>query len=301
MLIPIHNSILYFEDSSEIYYKYIVNLITDFLQDNINININIIFSCNNHDYNFNNNNKTLRISLNYEHTLVKQNGRHSYGSPTGNIKDENNNNYLVRIDRFNFLNTCDIIIDYSIPNIHNVYTSKLFTDFSNKHINIFSSIYDLYFIKENRNIESLTTFIDINQPRRKLLLTNILNQNIPHININNVFGKCELQELYKNTKVIINIHQTDHHHTFEELRVLPALQCGVIVICEYSPLSELIPYNDYIIWTSYDSILDKTREVLNNYDYYHNLIFVNPKKISLDTLNNINCNTLNNKIVQLYN
>jgi len=301
MLISIHNSIFYFEDSSEIYYKYIVNLITDFLQYHNNININIIFTYDNCDYNFNNNNKTVRISLNYEHTLVKQNGRDSSGSPTGNIKDENYNNYLVRIDRFNFLNTCDIIIDYSIPNIHNVYTSKLFTDFSNKHINIFSSIYDLYFIKENRNIESLTTFIDINQPRRKLLLTNIRNQNIAHININNVFGKCELQELYKNTKVLINIHQTDHHHTFEELRVLPALQCGVIVICEYSPLSELIPYNDYIIWTSYDSILYKTREVLNNYDYYHNLIFVNPKKISLDTLNNINCNTLNNKIVQLYN
>lgn len=301
MLISIHNSNLYFEDSSEIYYKYIVNLITDVLQHNNNININIIFSCNNHDYNFNNNNKTIRISLNYEHTLVKQNGRDSHGSPTGNIKDENNNNYLVRIDRFNFLNTCDIIIDYSIPNIHNVYTSKLFTDFSNKHINIFSSIYDSYFIKGNRNIESLTTFIDINQPRRKLLLENIRNQDIPHININNVFGKCELQELYKNTKVLINIHQTDHHHTFEELRVLPALQCGVIVICEYSPLSELIPYNDYIIWTSYDSILDKTREVLNNYDYYHNLIFVNPKISSLDTFNNINYNTLNNKIVQLYN
>lgn len=301
MLSSIHNSNFYCEDNSDIYYKYIVNLITDFLQNNINININIIFSYNNHNYNFNNNNKTLRINLNYEHTLVKQNGRHSDGSPTGNIPDENNNNYLVRIDRFNFLNACDIIIDYSIPNIHNVYTSKLFPDFSNKHINIFSSIYDLYFIKENRNIESLTTFIDIYQPRRKLLLTNIRNQNIPHININNVFGKCELQKLYKNTKVIINIHQTDHHHTFEELRVLPALQCGVIVISEYSPLSELIPYNDYIIWTSYDSILDKTREVLNNYDYYHNLIFVNPKKISLDTFNNINCNTLNNKIVQLYN
>jgi len=274
MLISIHNSIFYFEDSSEIYYKYIVNLITDFLQYHNNININIIFTYDNCDYNFNNNNKTVRISLNYEHTLVKQNGRDSSDSPTGNIKDENYNNYLVRIDRFNFLNTCDIIIDYSIPNIHNVYRSKLFTDFSNKHIYIFSSIYDLYFIKENRNIESLTTFIDITQPRRELLFTNIRNQNIPHININNVFGKCELQELYKNTKVLINIHQTNHHHTFEELRVLPALQCGVIVICEYSPLSELIPYNDYIIWTSYDSILYKTREVLNNYDYYNNLIFV---------------------------
>ena len=79
------------------------------------------------------------------------------------------------------------------------------------------------------------------------LLNQIKQKGITYINVNNCFEKDKLQTLYKNTKILINIHQTDHHHTFEELRVLPALQCGVLVICEHSPLSNLIPGNDYII------------------------------------------------------
>ena len=105
-------------------------------------------------------------------------------------------------------------------------------------------------------------------------MNDVLTKNgFQFLNVNNCFIKNDLQNLYKNTKILINIHQTEHHHTFEELRVLPALQCGVIVISENSPLSELVPYNDYIIWTSYDKILEKTIEIINNYDYFHDLIW----------------------------
>ena len=301
MIFNIHNSFLYYKDNYNIindYYQNSVNIIKNILINNKDISINIIFGNENHK--FNNNNKMIRINLNYEHTLVKQGGRDTNNAPLGKVMD-NNVNYLVRIDRYNELNNADIIIDYSMPNIYNVKTSKLFDTFSQKHIYIYSSIYESYFITENRNLVTLTTFININEPRRLSLLNQIKQKSITHINVNNCFEKDKLQSLYKNTKILINIHQTDHHHTFEELRVLPALQCGVLVICENSPLSNLIPYNDYIIWTSYNTILDKVNEVINNYDYYFNLIFKNEKnkeknKINLDELNTINYNILNNEI-----
>jgi hypothetical protein len=151
-------------------------------------------------------------------------------------------------------------------------------------------------LKENRNISSLTTFINIHEQRRFKLLQNMQNKKINHINVNNCFDKQNLQQLYKNTKILINIHQTDHHHTFEELRVLPALECGVIVISEKSPLYELVPYNDYIIWLTYEEIIDKLIHVINNYDYYHEFIFNKEKKQKLNTFNTINYNTLKDAI-----
>uniref|UniRef100_A0A6C0H8S0 Uncharacterized protein n=1 Tax=viral metagenome TaxID=1070528 RepID=A0A6C0H8S0_9ZZZZ len=275
----------------------IVEHIKKFIYDNPTIIINITL-CNN-NYNFMNTNKTIKININYTHTLVKKDGRDtSVDTPYGEVEDEDNNKYLVRIEEYEELNESNIVIDYSIPNIINANTCELFNNFSKKYIYISSSIYDTYFIKDNRHIPILTTFIDTSQPRRATLLSNIYNLKLPHINVNNCFNKDDLQILYKNTKIMINIHQTSEHHTFEELRVLPALECGIITICENSPLSESIPYHDYIIWSSYDNIIQQTIEVLNNYDYYHDLIFVNEKTYKLSEFHNINYFKLSNSIKQ---
>ena len=161
------------------------------------------------------------------------------------------------------------------------------------------TIYETYYTKENRNILSLTTFINTNQPRRNKLLNNLNHHHLNHVNINNCFNKNKLQHIYKNTKILINIHQTDDHHTFEELRALPALECGVIVISEFSPLNELIPYNNLIIWTSYDNIIDKVKEVMNNYDYYYDKIFSTENINILNNLSNKNYDVLQNSIQKL--
>jgi hypothetical protein len=296
MLYNANGSFLYYKDdkygSTNDYYQNVVNLIKTILQNNPELNVNIIL-CDN--YNFNNSNNTLTININYEHTLVKSSGRSiSYGTPYGNIADDTNEIYLVRIDNYDVLNNSDIIIDYSNPNIYNVKSCPKYVNFSKKHIYISSSIYQPYFIKENRNIIALTTFINVHEPRRTELLINIRKNHIEHINVNNCFEQNALQYILKTTKILINIHQTQHHHTFEELRTLPALECGVIVISEKSPLIETIPYGDLIIWVNYDDIIEKIKEVLNNYDYFYNKIFsieniqrlYNFKKLNYDVLQN---------------
>lgn len=278
------------------YYQMVVSLIKKILYDNPNLYINI--SLMNNNYIFNNNNKTIYININWEHTIVKDGGRSvPHGCPHGKLLDDTANYYLVRIDRFKDLNNSDIVIDYSIPNIENVKISNLFNDFSKKHVYIASSLYECEFAKEHRNIPVLTTFINTNEPRRKLLLDNLAAKNIGHINFNNCFGRDSLRKLYLNTKILINVHQTPHHHTFEELRVLPALQCGVIVVCEKSPLSNLIPYNDYIIWEDFDNISDKVCDVINNYDYYYNKIFVDKKPFDLNSFEISNYDNLSKLII----
>ena len=106
------------------------------------------------------------------------------------------------------------------------------------------------FNKHTRKLDVLSTFFKPDEPYRAFILEKIKESNIFHKNVNNCFDNKELQELYSNTKILINVHQTKDHQTFEELRALPALLCGCLIISEESPLQELIPYHKYIIWTT---------------------------------------------------
>lgn len=252
------------------YFQYIFSIISEILKNN-NISINIILG--NCYESFNNTLKTIKIYINYEHTLVLKGGRDSEGAPQGKIKTNDQDNYLVRIDNLHDTYQADIVIEYSMPNIENIITSTLYPEISKKLVYIAPALYQQKWEIVNREINVLTTFIRTCEPRRARLLENIKLKNITHINVNYCFEKKRLEELYCNTKILINIHQTDHHHTFEELRVLPALLCGCIVICEDSPLKELIPYHKYLIWVKYDEIVETCIEVQNNYEYYYNKIF----------------------------
>jgi hypothetical protein len=301
MLFNAHNSYLYYDNYHEHYIHdyvlYIRDLIQRILTDNLDIHVNIIFARSH--YNFDNNNPTLNIVVNYEHTLVKVGGRDSNGAKQGMIPSDANTNYLVRLVNMYMLNPSHIIIDYSIPNIVNVATSNMFPEITKKHIYISPSLYnnEVYNNKENRNINTLTTFINMNE-RREHLINELSRANIGHTNVNNCFEKESLYNLYKNTKIVINIHQTDHHHTFEELRVLPALQAGCVVVAELSPLSHLIPYHDYIIWVPFINIVEKVEDILKNYDFYYDSIYNSPKLLKLDMFDSINYDTLRSKIIQ---
>jgi hypothetical protein len=291
MLLHVQESYIYTEIDIyyvNIYIQYIIELLKIIIIKH-SLKINIILG--NTTYDFNNNNKTLKINLNWEHTLVKKNGRSVMPNCLqGKVLTNTGEPYLVRIERYEELISSDIVIDYSIPNIYNIFTSNQYNILFNKLIYISPTLFEYNFLNyntEQRQISVLTTFINTNEPRRQKLLENIKLANISHKNINNCFGNDELKKLYLNTKILINIHQTEHHHTFEELRVLPALLTGVIVISEESPLNNLIPYNDLIIWTSYDNIIETINKVINNYEFYHDKIFKSKHILSILHKNNI--------------
>ena len=290
MLLQVNKSYIYTEIDIyyvNIYIEYIIDLLKSVIIEN-DLQINIILG--NYNFTFNNGNNIIKMNINWEHTLVKKNGR---GITTncleGKVLTNNGEPYLVRIDRLDELNTSDVIIDYSIPNIYNIYTCNQYDYFKNKLLYISPTLFEYNlqnYDNKQRQLNILTTFINTNESRRKSLLENIKLSNLDHKNINNCFSNNDLKNLYLNTKILINIHQTEHHHTFEELRVLPALLSGVIVISENSPLNNLIPYNDFIIWSTYDNIIETVKNVINNYEYFYNKIFKNTKILSILHKNN---------------
>ena len=282
-ILPINNSCLVYNDSFcdvvKDYYNYITMLLYKVLDKNPHLNVIAVFE--NILHRAPDPRKVIYVYLNIEHTLVRPGGRDAENAPLGNTPCEYTGgltpgggakeNYLVRIDKLHVMQQKHIIADYSMPNIIHVRESGLYNDIVEKMVYIAPLLYSPQFHGSvARDISCLTTFICLGQPRRKALLEKAGS----HIqNIKNCFHRDELQKLYWRTKVMINIHQTDHHHTFEELRVLPALLCGVIVVCERSPLWESVPYNKFVIWCDYDEIIEKSREVLENYEECYNHIF----------------------------
>jgi hypothetical protein len=280
------------------YVNYIGEMCIEILKRN-NIDINILIGSPVKDFiEFNNNNKTLHIHTHLEHSLIQKGTKEDESRLlVSKTLDENGDPYYVDVHHDIKFSFQDIIIQYSIPNMHHIQNSGHFYDMAKKSIYIAASLYkESCNVKEGRDISILTTFSrDI--PRRLKLINSIKEKGLPHKNISGVFKKEDLAEIYKKTKILVNIHQDHIQKTFEELRVISALQCGVIVISENSALNHLIPYNHLIIWSSYENIVEKTKEVLENYDQYHEKIFGNNNACILNELHDMNLKTLEEKII----
>lgn len=95
------------------------------------------------------------------------------------------------------------------------------------------------------------------------------------VKINNVCG-FNLEDrdipLFQH-KILLNIHFDENYKIYEEIRCTRCTLNNMIVITEESDnLSEYM-YYDKIIEVKYEEIVDKTIEVLENYDYYYKKLF----------------------------
>lgn len=254
-----------FSHSVREYYLYCVEL---FKQQLIYVTdkVNVIFG--DLEYNFNNDLPTKRVAFQYEHCLVKPGGRDSDGFPVGQIKlPDGSGNYLVRLCNYDLLSRSDVIVDYSLSNIINVETTDRYPHYNNRVMHISPSLYDMNF-DSDRPLDVTTNFYDPNQPRRKQLLHNLPMAR----NYTGVYG-ADLARLYSQSKVLVNIHQTDFHHTLEELRVLPSLRRGCIIVAEKSALQGAVPYQDFITWADYKDIPNIVEDILSNYQTYRKNLF----------------------------
>jgi hypothetical protein len=258
------------------YYHYLLKLFAQVLAEQPTCQVNLAFEVSDFPALFKGA-KVQHLSLQIEHTLVKPGGRGSELAKPGVIPipgDLMGRTYLVRLAHIEKLEAADLIIEYSRSNIQNIKTSKQFPAILKKMVQIAPTLYPLVTVNpitSIRSIECATLFRNMNEPRRKLFFEGLLAQKIPVQNVNNVFNHIE--NTYAQIKVLINIRQTDHHDTLEELRVLPALRCGVIVISEAVPLMRECRYSDFIIWGKLEELPALTQAVLANYDSYYQKIF----------------------------
>lgn len=301
--INVGKSCIYYENNLWIAVKdytfYIIDILKELLLQLDNNSVNIIINGYKQP-NFNNNNKIIKLGINFDQNIVSDEIQNLAEEPINKV-DFNGKKYTVKLEMYDFLNQMDTIFEYSKPNIKNIEISGLFTDYFNKLSYIAPCVYKNVVNPTIKSVDTLTLFTgDYPTDRRENILTNINIISINHRNENNCYGD-ELGSLLENTKILINIHQSDFENTFEEIRVLPALQKRVLVISEISALSELVPFNPLIIWATYDNIVEKTKEVLDNYETYYNQIFTEQNIILLNNLHSQNVFNIQNKLNYLLN
>lgn len=219
-----------------------------------------------------------KIVFQIEHTLVKPGARDCDGALSGHIAIAGSSDrYLVRLANILQLESATLVIEYSQINQFNVQQNSELAAYASKSFCISPALYPLLErsleLSSHRPLTTITLFGNPDEPRRKQFLNTLAKLRVYSQNINNVFYGVE--DLYRSTKILINIRQTDHHDTLEELRILPALRCGVIVISERAPLIKLTRYSKYIIWGELDELPALVLEVQNNYEHWHKKIFEN--------------------------
>jgi hypothetical protein len=211
-----------------------------------------------------------KIAFQIEHTLVKLGARDCEGALPGRID-------LVRLANASKFEGANLVIEYSQINQFNIQQSLDLAVYASKSFCISPALYPLLEHSLDstcrRRLDTITLFGNPEEPRRRQFIAMLALSGVNSQNINQVFDGVE--DLYRNTQILINIRQTDHHDTLEELRVLPALRCGVIVISERAPLVEKTHYSKYIIWGELNELPALVIAVQKNYEYWHKRIFEN--------------------------
>lgn len=231
------------------YYLYILNILREKLKDSKR-NLEINFGCELK--------KDINISFQYEHTIIKE-----------------HESYICKIHNYDFLKTMDYVFEYSNANINHIKKFEEYNEYYKKLVHIPPLIYNLSDSKK-RNKDVIT--IHSSSPRRNFIHNQINMEYFHNIVGYNVFDKESIKKVLNDYKILVNIHQVDNHLTLEELRVLPALLTGILVISEEVPYKEFIPYNEHVIWCKYNELKEQILDVLKNYNYYKKKYFKNIKK-----------------------
>jgi hypothetical protein len=214
--------------------------------------------------------ETRTICLQIEHTLVAAGGRGLGAAVEGSVPSLTGaGNYFVRFAcGTGPMHNASRVIEYSVPNIVNVMSSTEAPNYHDKVVYVPPAPNLTYLNPSpaNRNRAVITTMMSPlkDADRRSTLVKRIGLAGVEIVNVDNVWG--DPSEVFSRTAVMLNIHQTNEHHTLEELRILPAIMQGVIVVSEDVPLLESVPYARFFITSSYEKLAETALAVRENYE-----------------------------------
>lgn len=229
--------------------------------------------------------KNIMIHVSDEHNVVLPGGRHlPPNSRMGRVPTRDGKGfYLVCMNYPVCVETADIVLEYSNLNIQNIRLSGFYNDaFLQKFVYI-PAIPLLYKpAKLSHPLRPMMTTFGYTNPRGDRR-TEISEQiNALRIKIDNIHYNSleEYEARLDETQILVNVHQTPHHHTLEEFRVLPALLRGVLIVSEWVPLQDALPFRDYIIFAPYDELVSTAARVYHNYTIYWQLFFGEQSKLN---------------------
>ena len=190
-----------------------------------------------------------------------------------NKNDDTSNFYYLNIEQMSHpsyhadinkkINTNINIIDYSEENI------PFLKQTYNKTYLLPPIFYNTCNKKENKNIDIIS--LSNNLYRRNILKN--LQKNFNITLLDNIFGK-ERDNLFKKSKVYINLHASEKHKTMELIRIINLLKHNVIVLSQQSIHPDLLYVKDSILFfENMEQLNLMLTSVLNHYSTYYNKLF----------------------------
>ena len=175
----------------------------------------------------------------------------------------------------NNFSDADWIVEYSSANIANVLDSDLAHVYREKVLYIAPLLGDPQQNRPPRDCVTVNTmFGSPDTGRRAAFLERAGEEGI---GVTNRRGYQTIIEALQSTAILVNVRQKEYFQTFEELRVLPALLHGVLVVTEDSPYLAGVPYSKFITRSPLSEMVAVIREVTSAYEKYHDECFEDPE------------------------
>jgi len=116
---------------------------------------------------------------------------------------------------------------------------------------------------------------DASSPYRQQILQQLHSITI----LTNKYGAVRDRELYQH-RILLNIHFGPSYNVWEEIRCLPCILAGMIVVSEESLIDKQHPIYPFVVFAPYDCLLAKVQEVQANVKDYP--VPKDPVKLFLD-------------------
>jgi hypothetical protein len=195
---------------------------------------------------------------------------------------------LIRETFFNNINENTEILDYSLANIEIIKKMSIMNgrnarndssesndsnDSNDSNARIIKYLPYQINDKEIKNYEKVYNVCMMAGLSARRLAVAEKIQKIPSSNIIKGFGSLRDKLLFRH-KILVNLHAEDDYNVLEQMRCNRCILNKMIVISEPF-LDKEYELEKYIIVCPYNEIMEKVKEVLDNYESYYNKMFQN--------------------------
>lgn len=176
------------------------------------------------------------------------------------------------------------IVDYSMANIYCLFPYRQNLHYLPYMVNR-AEIYDF---EKTLDVACIGCWTD----SYRLYIT----KQLPNINIIEGYNEKRDEQLFRH-KILLNVHFNEKFKIFEQMRCNRCIFNKMIVITEKS-LDINFELKKYIIECEYDELVSMTNKVLNNYEYYYNMMFSDFDISKIEKMYKDNADTVIRKLTQ---
>jgi hypothetical protein len=246
-----------------LYNEYIVNIIL-FINNKFNLKIQNLLIDEKKNY------------INEFNKVYNKNNKYIF---TGNTECINTIFEKYRNRNFYYLNVEQMSKESYFDNVKKIDNQINIIDYSEENIPFLKSHFKKVFLippiylNHNLHIIKDKNIISFSNNEYRINFLKNINSKFNVEYIDNVFGE-ERDNIFKRSKIYINIHSSETHKTMELIRIINLLKNNVIVLSQNSIFPELLRISkSIIIFNNIEQLEYLLDDILNNYKAYYEYIF----------------------------